>query len=245
MSRGLERNSLLTPTLSSTRRGGGAPKCSIIAIAALALALTCGQTRADWHVLYSFDSITIHAMQFPTPETGYLASDGVVMRTTDAGNSWVPETLKGFFPPPQFFSMVFPDADTGYYGSMQGRIYKTTNSGATWGAESQDGYYENIVSLSFPSNGTVGFGLGMLGRLIQTTDGGATWTRMNSPDTLTMMNVVRFNTNAYGFVAGMNSMVYRTTNGGSTWLKVVTSGSQYDAFSFPTSMHGFASTSLG
>lgn len=56
----------------------------------------------------------------------------VVLKTTNAGQSWFPLDV-GVIPPVEFFRDIkFTSENTGYLIADVGRIRKTTNAGVNW-----------------------------------------------------------------------------------------------------------------
>jgi photosystem II stability/assembly factor-like uncharacterized protein len=109
------------------------------------------------------DSLTVHAV-------GY----GMIIRSTDAGKSWVVSPSKDDF----FQSICFPSAKVGYTVGSIGSIFKTTNSGESWQALREGGKLSvsdigfRAVHFCTEQQGAI---VGDAGTVWTTQNGGVTW----------------------------------------------------------------------
>ncbi len=88
---------------------------------------------------------------------------GRVVNSTDGGLTWTAQTFG-----PEHTTVTLTPSGFGLMGSI-GRIYRTTDFGATWSLF-QDGLSSaSINKISFAGN------IGITGNALRTTDGGATW----------------------------------------------------------------------
>ncbi len=120
-------------------------------------------------VCYSDDN-TIHAV-------GY----GLVLRSTDAGQTWVEtETSDDFFQ-----AITFPSSSIGYIVGYNGTILKTTDSGSSW-KQLRNG--DAIAVSDQPFTGMHfadtdnGYIVGEKGICWRTYDGGENWETLDLPD---------------------------------------------------------------
>jgi photosystem II stability/assembly factor-like uncharacterized protein len=103
------------------------------------------------------------SIYFPTPDTGYAASDASIYRTINGGNTW------SYLPmnfPPALYSVWFTDANHGFVGGGDGlssmTLYQTSNGGNTW-SQSLSGtqtlnsifFVGNIPGYAVGTNGTI------------------------------------------------------------------------------------------
>jgi photosystem II stability/assembly factor-like uncharacterized protein len=132
----------------------------------------------DWQVVKEGD------LQY-LPDDGFflnvdlgwiVCDDGVVLKTTDQGATWVTITIPdaaGI----DLEDVEFADADTGYTCATDGFIYKTEDGGATWTMIGDTAnYVGDLKGLSVVDAKTVYF-CGKDSALFKTVDGGASITR--------------------------------------------------------------------
>ncbi|HRY98187.1 MAG TPA: YCF48-related protein [Bacteroidales bacterium] len=165
---------------------------------------------------------------FVTPDTGWLASDIGLYKTTNAGSTWIP--LSGFTGSP--VKLCFNNSRQGYvigYGSSGCVLGRTTDGGTSWGYRDlpeADGfrmfasgvgyllqYYEHPI-------------LGVKSYLMKTLDHGFSWDTLSLPgynvfDPSDVLNCFFLNENT-GWITLLpgNTMVqgiYRTDDGGNNW----------------------------
>jgi photosystem II stability/assembly factor-like uncharacterized protein len=108
----------------------------------LLLNYICAYSQPYWHPVASGTTKDLLSVSFGSRSTGYIGGkDSLLLKTTNGGQNWQPVTL-----PPGMFSNTRKDivsvsflaADTGYISlaaypqSIDTRVYKTTDGGATW-----------------------------------------------------------------------------------------------------------------
>lgn len=190
---------------------------------------------------------TLQNIHFVNAQTGWVvglnsAEEGVLLKTTDGGDSWSAMRL----PFNQFPAAIFfVDENTGWIGGEGPAIKEeddegpsditvTTDGGATW--SSQIRLPVSIYDIFF-ANGTTGWAVGSLGAIYHTNDGGKTWAAQRSELELVSggmpsgegakrwkMLGVHFVDASHGFAAAesMTESIGRlltTTDGGATWSK--------------------------
>jgi len=148
-----------------------------------------------------------------------------VLRSTDNGVTW---------------NMVFTSSGVNQYGydvdfdpanenilyaaidnGASGKIYKSTNAGASWFAINTQA--DRIFAVEVrpqsgsPSQTIYACGEGV--RVIKSTNAGATWTPANGglPSGITVYDLSVDPANPEVFYAGTSQGLYKTTNGGTTW----------------------------
>ncbi|MDI6766368.1 MAG: T9SS type A sorting domain-containing protein [Bacteroidota bacterium] len=196
-----------------------------------------------WHTRGQFsDSISyMIGASFTSPSTGYVTVDahphfGIarILKTTDAGNSWIqlmtPDSI------PSLRNISFIDSTTGVAVGYQfrnqmisGVILRTSNAGDTWYI-SNFPTVDNFTDVCF-SNSSTGFAVGVYaplplrGAVFKTTDAGMTWSPLTyAPDSVLLEGVRFVNGTEVGIVYGERIdsptlFVARTTNGGLTWTE--------------------------
>lgn len=97
-------------------------------------------TGATWNVVSS-PTVTMSKMSFSSYSVGYVAcSKGVVMKSTDAGNTW---TYLNTGVSQKLNDIRFKNDSLGYVVGDSGTVLKTTNGGLTW------------IKESFPNNNNI------------------------------------------------------------------------------------------
>jgi photosystem II stability/assembly factor-like uncharacterized protein len=158
--------------------------------------------------------------------SGGNSQEGVILRTTDGGSSWISQT-SGINGP--LYDVYFTDVNTGiiagsscYSDHCEGVILRTTDGGANWNNQSNGimGYFYGVSFLDANVGTVVGGGLTYpeCGIILRTSDGGITWSDQSSGihDILYDVSFVDSNT---GWVVGGNGTILHTTNGGVTFVE--------------------------
>jgi hypothetical protein len=91
---------------------------------------------ATWssHVPAGFASTSFGAVAFASAQTGAVASGGVVLVTTDGGNTWRRPVFRGSPPSGQIVDMAMRGS-VGYLVGAGAMIYATADGGASWQPE--------------------------------------------------------------------------------------------------------------
>lgn len=97
-----------------------------------------------------------------------------------------------------------------------GKIYSTTDGGATAWVNDFSGAPGTGLNGIHMASTTVGWAVGRGGTIIKTTDG-STWVAKTS-GTSQMLNAVWFANTLIGWIVGENSTVLKTIDGGDTWV---------------------------
>lgn len=127
---------------------------------------------------------------------------------------------------PQFRNIKFANPDTGYTCGSRGKIYRTTDGGASWTDISFDTVANGTITYTALSvvNGKTLYVGGNSRKLLKSTDAGATWTDMTlsattSPIVLSsfssVSNIVMNDANSGYLQSG--SAILKTTNGWTSW----------------------------
>ncbi|MBE2216874.1 MAG: T9SS type A sorting domain-containing protein [Ignavibacteria bacterium] len=136
----------------------------------------------------------------------------------------------------------FPNSNTGYAGGSQGRLLKTTNSGANWSLI-YTGYPADINALYFFDANT-GF-ICSGGELLKTLNGGSSWQLTYTfPEAgNTALDLIFLDQNT-GFATLANGKIMKTINGGLTWSQYNTPYDLYN-IAFANSNTGVAAGDWG
>jgi len=137
-------------------------------------------------------------------------------------------------------SVFFANINTGWIGTDNDRIYKTTNSGSTWLYTTPSNSSINTLYFFDENSGLFG---GNFGRIKKTIDGGSNWTSIVSNPELTYFRNIRFISANVGFVAYWAGGVFKTATSGNSWtsLRTTTNGcpNRTRAFSFINENTGY------
>ena len=118
-----------------------------------------------------------------TPDrTLHLVGYGVVMKSTDEGQSWIVSNAQGDF----FRGVDFPTSNMGYVVGEYGSVYKTTNRGDSWtelrAANSVFADQSKLIrDIAFVDENT-GFFVGTSNLVFRTTNGGKIWKQIVNLD---------------------------------------------------------------
>lgn len=141
-----------------------------------------------------------------------LAFGNSVFRSTNAGRSWVSQTL----PIPAYITSVqFCDSTHGWALVKSGYPLATTDGGATW-SRMVHTYTYNMLSISFidPMNG---YGVTSGKQVIKTNNGGKDWEIVEVAPSNWPLETVFFLSKSTVFVAGIDGIFARTSDSGATW----------------------------
>ncbi len=165
----------------------------------------------------------IFGCQLVDEQTFYLAAgidpdSGVVMKTTNAGVNWTTTPLDSMF---YLSRIVFRNSQLGFTcgttRSGGGKIFKTTDGGATWKPiyESKEGF---VTSIQCPTDQHIYGTMTMLdasgGMLLRSTNGGLTWGEEKVDGHEMHSNF--FIDADRGYACG-NGVILVTSNGGVQW----------------------------
>ena len=160
----------------------------------------------------------------------------VVFHTSDAGHSWVQQSLPQTWGCP-IRTLFFRTAQEGFAGAGH-RLYYTLDGGADWrlsefrsncvGTEWVGNDWSEPVFMFF-LNERIGW-LGSLdGFLFSTTDGGRSWCQLRGPGGIASsrsglgdFGSLYFDTPLHGLILEGDGKIYETRDAGSSWYPIVT-----------------------
>ncbi|MEO0297453.1 MAG: YCF48-related protein, partial [candidate division WOR-3 bacterium] len=226
-----------------------------------------------WTPQQSGTTFTLQEVKFVNEKIGWIAggytggaADGIILRTTDGGNTWINKTPSGLnldvvFDIAPIDSLICHAVARDTSGNHF--IIKTTDGGNNWAVKS-DGLGTLPVCIDFVDM-YYGWTAGELDydpqRILHTTDGGETWFRLpgngwedynGGPTRILFLNHQK------GFVSGgtedsptTRGYIMGTTDEGYNWLEVYHWGSVIpytwplvEGICFIDSIHGWACGSL-
>jgi len=183
------------------------------------LLMVPGILFGGWTPLNSGTTADLNRAWFlPDGQTGYVVGQGLILKTTDGGETWDSLRLTG-----SFQGVTFPvNADTGFATASGGRVFRTTDAGASWQRETT-GVTIDVRGVCFPRDNQTGYVVGGAPSLImKTTDAGRHWVSQTVNDTLPLDGVSFPEDALTGYTVGWSGVVHKTTNGGTTWQDQVT-----------------------
>lgn len=189
-------------------------------------------------------------MSFPDQNTGYSTGGGLLLKTTNFGDSYFMQNL----PPGIILNDIdFRSVNIGYGCGETGKIVKTVNGGDNWFIVNNPLSIEyNLYNIQFIDSET-GYISGVTyfrdtSVFMKTTNGGSNWNvQYYLPSNwgwFTAMFFVNANTGYIG--AASHNYMLKTTNGGVNWLQysIPTSNGIY-SIHFPSVNTGYASCYSG
>lgn len=139
--------------------------------------------------------------------------NGTVLRTDDAGKSWVRFDTQT---QARLYGLQVRDDHSIYCCGSDGTLLHSVNGGRTWRKLQVPTRYRLIdVFFSDPDNGWV---VGDNGCILRTTDGGRQWSPIDSGLTSGYRQIWLSET-GHGYIAGYEGVLLYTANGGLTWTK--------------------------
>jgi hypothetical protein len=183
---------------------------------------------ANWVQVYSLAGGFINAIKMTSATNGYAFGDPVggtwlILTTVNGGTTWTPLATAPAGTGDGRNNCVQIELPNIWFGTGQGTIVRSTNSGTSWTTTPVTGLTGQILGIKFTSAT-----LGLLGgaTMSRTTDGGATWAAVTVPGTGNITGIDGLG-NDFWYVRGTG--VYRSTDGGLTFASVHTAvGTQND-----------------
>lgn len=169
--------------------------------------------------------VDIKKIDMVNATTGYAATRGDVLKTTDGGSTWQITDTASVHSGVMFVLLedlaFFPNNDTVYTCGWYGGYFGTTvNAGDEW-AHNED--YQNY-NLDF-LNTQVGY-IGGWCQIHKTTDGGATFTDVGGASSPLFCDIysIDFTDEMTGYACGYYGRILKTTNGGELALDELSAG---------------------
>jgi photosystem II stability/assembly factor-like uncharacterized protein len=178
----------------------------------------------------SWDSIllpgqySVNHYSFVNQVTGYAATEGGIMKTSNTGLNW--NYIKTFG---QYECIFMLNQNTGWAGGYWMIFSRTTNGGNNWTDYTLPMGFQNwVTSIHFFDENT-GIATGA-GALFKTTNGGANWTYTYFENFDAFRATFKGNT---GWALDYNGSIMRSTNRGDNWLQTRDyEGLQYNSIFF-------------
>jgi len=173
------------------------------------------QTRGWYSQVSNANGANLNGVFFlPDGRTGWAVGDaGKILRTTNAGVSWVAQSSGTLF---SLESVWFVTAGDGWVVGASGTVLHTVDGGAHWNRVDA-GSSEILKDVIFATD-SIGWAVGSSGLVLSTTNRGTTWQRrFPTPGTL---HSVSFAGTQDGWAVGDQGVIIGTHNGGSSWFVV-------------------------
>jgi|GEM_PF-1149426 len=152
--------------------------------------------------------------------------DGIILHTTDGGESWEIQFAKrGTY----LFGIFFSDSGNGWATGEGGLLMKTTNGGELWTQMPTTGTIKWLNGIWFFDKNN-GFLTGESETALSTNDGGETWKKVNAPADRKFYDFKSFYRDITfvgdnGWIVGQNGTILASTDRGKTWKPQAT---EYD-----------------
>lgn len=148
-----------------------------------------------------------------------VAGVGTIIRTDDGFNT----TSTTLEPTYGNISCVYFVNDTlGWIGTESGKIYRSTNAGATWALMASGQPTTNYITAIQFLDTQVGYASCYQGNMLKSSDGGLTWQSTGPFDQVVLIQDLHFFDTTTGVGVGNAGEVIRTTDGGTTWDSIPT-----------------------
>jgi len=174
---------------------------------------------AGWDAQTSGVTTDLSSVSFPEgTQVGYaVGSEGVILKSTDGGGTWVPQTSGTSS---ALYAVAFENNATGFAVGKSGAAIRTTDGGTTWEAMTV-GATTSLVAAQFVGTGGTGFTCtndpAGGSTLYKTTDAGANWQTISLPGSGEQANCLSFASDSIGLVAGLRGYAVRTLDGGTNF----------------------------
>lgn len=135
-----------------------------------------------------------------------VGSGTTIAASADSGASW---DQRDFKEDAMFNSVQFVDAQHGFITGEFGKVYRTTDGGASWNAAPNIGedFYPYAALFTSAREGYVA---GLAGAMLRTTDGGDTWSALDNPGAQPQYGLARVGDTVYS--VGMAGSLQRLEN---------------------------------
>lgn len=165
---------------------------------------------------------------FAAGESVTYNGNGVIIKTTDAGNTW--QAMWTDTEQHGIEAMSFPNLYTGYVGGWNGYFAKTFDGGYTWEEQNPAGdddvYFYTAIKFKDYDNGIVAAQLSEGMAIYVTADGGATWSVATGLEGIP--SEIEYVSGDTYFITTYGGQVQKSTDNGLSWSTVFsTSGGSF------------------
>ena len=178
---------------------------------------TNGGATYDTVQILTTNSGTVWGFHFINAQTGYLCGTSTykVMKTTDAGASWVQTPNLGAL---TFYDIYASDTNNIVVCSTTGNLYVTSNGGVNW-TTTTVGTTSQLNDLHF-INPSTGYVCGTSGLVRTTTNGGLNWSGTSAPTASTLYRMVISGSEIYAAGTMNPDVLFKSTDNAATWTTI-------------------------
>lgn len=175
--------------------------------------------QPTWNWFYTYGLAAIDPRTVIAVRTG-----GQVMRSTNGGVTWTWTDINGGATT-DLRRVRFVNSTTGWIVGADRQIYKSTDSGANWSAQTSSmvDAWRDLYDISCVDT-NVCYIVGEGGKAEKTIDGGANWTQVTTGTANHLNSVFALDANTVVAV-GNSGTILRTTDGGANWSSMSSSPS--------------------
>ncbi|WP_418509304.1 YCF48-related protein [Corallibacter sp.] len=191
-----------------------------------------GQTWQTTNILDNTGGQRFDDVFFLTETTGWAANGyyAAVYKTIDGGQTWTEQLNQSDLGGNYYFRNIeFLNANIGFLGTLNGKIFSTDNGGTTWTEITNiSPNPAAICGFSAVGNSTI-YGCGAYftpAYVIKSTDSGLSWDYIDMSAYADALVEIKFITENIGFAAGNNSSgatILKTIDGGQNWTEIYNS----------------------
>lgn len=174
----------------------------------LLLIFTPAFVSSQWVQVNTGISNTLNSVFFINGNTGYIAGMNIILKSTDAGETWSEQTHST-----ENFSIIFINDQNGFLGNSNG-ISKTTNGGNTWA----NIYSSNQIRKIKSANDLL-IAVGTDNTILKSVDSGNTWQDINIQNQINTnwFEVEIISPTTY-YVTGDEGKFFITNDAGVSWI---------------------------
>ena len=174
----------------------------------------------------------LYDVHFLTRDVGWIVGEfGKILHTTDGGTTWraQQESLLGgeivdVLDIPTFFGARFPSEREGVAAGLDGKIARTTDSGASWKFDPMRLEYPIADPLFQPFLAPDGSGwaVGAAGEVVRLSAPGQAWERYRlGMEVATWLRAMDWSDAENGWIVGGFGLILHTKDGGNTWVPAI------------------------
>lgn len=193
--------------------------------------------------LQSGTNVRINQIYFTDSQTGFAVGGiqwekGVVLKTTDGGNTWIEIEMPENFNLQTLYDVHFYNSQVGQIVGLGGKILRTEDGGSTWELVQEPGWEMlRSIHMTDEDNYVLVAGDGSFGgHTIYTMND--TWWMLGKDSTSISLRSVSMKTATEGFAVGYGG-AYFTNNAGVSWQPTEIKGDFFKTIQFVDSETGY------